>query len=195
MELSDIVSITGMPGLFKISARRNDGLIVQSLADQKSQFVSGRNKMFTTLDSITLYTNGEPASLKDVLASIKNNEAKTAVPDGKDDAKVKAWMEVVLPDYDREKVYVSDMKKLAKWYSLLNGNNLIEELTAEKAASENEAAEGEEGEDKKAKAKKDDKPKKEAKPKTTGKVDKASSKGSTKPAPAAKKVTTPRKAS
>ena len=195
MELGEIAAITGMPGLYKVTARRNDGLIVTSLVDGKNQFVSGRTHMFTTLDSITMYTTDEPVELKTVLASIKANEKNTPVPDGKDDAKVKAWMEAVLPTYDKEKVYVSDMKKLAKWYTLLNSKNLIEELLAEKKeeAVADTTEDATEGKEKKTKAAKEDKPKKESKPKVS-KADKTSSKASTKPAPGAKKVTAPRKA-
>lgn len=190
MELSEIVAITGMPGLYKISARRNDGLIVTSLADNKTQFVSGRTHMFTTLDNVTMYTTDEPVALKDVLAAIKKNGA---VPDGKDDAKTKSWLEQVLPNYDKEKVYVSDMKKLLRWYTLLNDKNLIEELTAEKKA-EAAAEEKEEVAEKTSKAAKEDKPKKESKPKVKKDTAAATSKKNTKPAPAAKKVSAPRKA-
>lgn len=188
MDLSEIVAITGMPGLFKIAGRRNDGLIVTSLVDNKTQFVSGRTNLFSTLDNITIYTTEEAASLKDVLASIKKHEGKKGVPDVKDEAGLKAWLETVLPNYDKEKVHTSDMKKLAKWYTILNDQKLIEELTADKPA---EKAEGEEGEEKKE-AKKEAAPKKDTKTKAV-KNDK-SSKGSSKPAPV-KKITTPRKAS
>jgi hypothetical protein len=192
MELAEIVSISGLPGLFKIAGRRNDGLIVTSLVDNKTQFVSGRTHLFSTLDNITIYTTDEPVALKEVLASIKKNEKTNAVPDAKDDAALKAWLEAVLPNYDKEKVHVSDMKKLSKWYNILNGKNLIEELTEEKKAVEKEAETTEVTEEKKE-AKKEKAPKKETKAKTV-KSDKASSKGSTKPAPV-KKITTPRKAS
>ena len=69
MDLSEIVAIPGMPGLFKITARRNDGLIVTSLLDDKTQFVSGRTNLFSTLDNITIYTTEDPIVLKEVLAS------------------------------------------------------------------------------------------------------------------------------
>ncbi len=179
MDLSEIVAIPGMPGLFKVTARRNDGLIVTSLVDDKTQFVSGRTNLFTTLDNITIYTNDEPIVLKEVLASIKKN--KTAVPDGKDEKLLKAWMEKVLPVYDKGKVHVSDMKKLAKWYSILAAKKLIEELTAEKTAEE--TAENTEA--------KKDLPKKESKHIAT-KGDQGS-KATSKPAPV-RKITTPRKA-
>ena len=189
MDLSEIVSITGMPGLFKVSSRRNDGLIVTSLVDDKTQFVSGRTSLFSTLDNITIYTTDEPVLLKDVLASIKKHEAKTAVPDAKNDAALKLWLEKILPTYDKEKVHVSDMKKLAKWYSILNTKNLIEELIADKAEEElDENKDGkEESAEKKTAAKKETKPK-------AVKTETKSAKSTSRPAPI-KKITTPRKAS
>lgn len=192
MDIAEIVAVTGVPGLFKVAARRTDGLIVTSLVDDKTQFLSGRTHLFSTLDNITLFTTDEPAILKDVLASIKKNEGKTPVPDLKNDAGLKAWLEVVLPNYDKEKVHVSDMKKLAKWYTILNAKNLIEELTAEKAAETETEGKEEGAEKEKKETKKDTSAKKEPKAKAV-KSDK-SSKGSSKPAPV-KKITTPRKAS
>ncbi|MBK8657363.1 MAG: DUF5606 domain-containing protein [Bacteroidetes bacterium] len=185
MTLEEIVSITGLPGLYKTIGKRNDGLIVKSIADDKSQFVPSRTHMFSSLENITMYTTGEPALLKDILADIKKKEAKNPLPDLKDDAKVKAWFEVVLPAYDKEKVYVSDMRKLAKWYAILDGKGLIAELTSAPVA-----AGAEKEEDAKPKMDVEDKPKKEHKPKVQ-----KSTKANTKPAPAAKKITTPRKAS
>jgi Domain of unknown function (DUF5606) len=189
MELSEIASVTGLPGLFKIASRRADGVIVTSLVDGKTQFVSGRNHLFTTLDNITMYTTGEAALLKDVLASIKKQEGSHPVPDTKNDADLKKWLEAVLPDYDKEKVHVSDMKKLAKWYSLLNEKNLIEELTSEKKTEEKGGAE--EKTEKKEHVK-ESKPVKENKPKAIKSA--KGTKASTKPAPSAQKITAPRKA-
>lgn len=178
MDLSEIVAVTGMPGLFKIAGRRNDGLIVTSLADDKTQFISGRTNLFSSLDNITIYTTGEEETtpLKQVLAAIQKSGAAT--PDVKDDKALKAWMEKVLPNYDKDRVHVSDMKKLAKWYVLLESKNLITELTAEKAEGETET-------------KKDFDNHKESKH-TSVKSDQ-STKANSKPAPV-RKVTTPRKA-
>lgn len=197
MELADIAAITGMPGLYKIAARRNDGLIVTSLIDNKTQFVSGRKHLFTTLDNITIYTQEDTTPLKEVLAEIKKQESKNPLPDGKEDAKLRSWFEVILPTYDREKVYVSDLKKLVKWYGILDAQKLIEELTSDKPAEEVKANdETAEQDDKKAtkKATKDEKPKKEAKPKTAA-VKKDTGKATSRTAAPAKKITTPRKAS
>ncbi len=192
MKLSEIAAITGMAGLFKVTSQRSDGLIVTSLVDGKTQFVSGRTHLFTTLDTITIYTNEEPVELKVVLASIKENEKGTPVPDGKDDAKMKAWMETILPTYDKEKVYVSDMKKLAKWYLLISSKNLLDEVLADEEVKADEPSTDESAETG-AKKSKEEKPKKESKAKKV-KSDKPMSKVSTKPAPGAKKITAPRKA-
>lgn len=195
MQLAEITAITGMSGLYKIAARRNDGLIVTSLTDNKTQFVSGRTHLFSTLDNITMYTTDEPVALRDVLASIRKNLDKTPLPDTKDDAATRAWFEVVLPNYDKEKVYLSDIKKLAKWYSILANANMVDELLAEPteegAAVEVPAEEAPAKEEKKAKVAKTDKPKKEAKPKV---VKDAGNKAATKPSGAVKKVSAPRKA-
>ena len=193
MTLAELVAITGMPGLFKVTGKRNDGLIVTSLTDNKTTFVSGRTHMFSTLDNITMFTTGDGVTLKEVLASIKKHEAENPTSSVKDDASLKAFVAKVIPDYDREKVYVSDMKKLVKWYDLLNGKNLIEELIADEEAAKTEDTATEE-EPAKKESKKEGKvdsakPKKDTKPKVEGKV-----KAAPKAAPV-KKITTPRKAS
>lgn len=188
MTLAEIVAITGLPGLYKVIGKRNDGLVVTSLVDDKTTFVSGRKHLFTTLDNVTMYTTGDGVTLKTVLAEMKKQEANNP-PVAKDDAAVKAYVEKVIPDYDKEKVYVSDMKKLLKWYDILNGQKLVEELIKEEGTIEAiekiAEAKAEEKQAKKTAAK----PKKEAKPKVEKKT-----KASTKPAPGAKKVTAPRKA-
>ena len=197
MTLAEVVSITGMPGLYKIVNKRSDGLIVTSLVDDKTQFVSGRTHLFSTLDNITMYTQEDNKELRLILIEIKKMEKEVKPESIKSDSEVKAFFEKVLPDYDREKVYISDMKKLVKWYNILNGKKLIDELISEPSESVATTATedgAEEKTEKATKAKKaaatgDSKPKKEVKPKVEKTV-----KANTKVA-APKKVTTPRKAS
>jgi hypothetical protein len=180
MDLSQIASIPGMPGLFKIVTRRNDGVIVTSLVDGKTQFVPTRTSFISPLDGITVYTEGEAATVKEIFAAIKEAGDKVPFPAMSDDKALKAWMEAILPSYDKEKVHVSDMKKLAKWYTLLREKNLIDELLAEKPTEETSESKEEVKE-----------VKKESKPKV--KASGGSAKAHTKPAPV-KKITTPRKA-
>jgi hypothetical protein len=197
MTLAEVVSITGMPGLYKIVNKRSDGLIVTSLVDDKTQFVSGRTHLFSTLDNITMYTQEDNKELRLILIEIKKLEKEVKPESIKSDSEVKAFFEKVLPDYDREKVYISDMKKLVKWYNILNGKKLIDELISEPSETVATTATEEGAEEKTEKATKakkaaatgDSKPKKEVKPKVEKTV-----KANTKVA-APKKVTTPRKAS
>ena len=202
MKLSEIVSVTGLPGLYKSSGKRADGLIVTSLTDGSTKFVSGRVHLFSTLDNITIYTQEGSKELKEVLADRKKNEAAHSPLNLKTDDLLKAYFEAVIPDYDKEKVYVSHMKKLVGWYNVLNEKGLIAELTADEsvadaASGEEKAAEGteEKAEGKKAakgeKGEKTAKPKKEAKPRVE-KPAKATSKAA---GGGARKTVTPRKAS
>ena len=112
MKLSEIVSVTGLPGLYKSSGKRADGLIVTSLTDGSTKFVSGRVHLFSTLDNITIYTQEGSKELREVLADMKKNEAAHSPLNLKTDDLLKAYFEAVIPDYDKEKVYVSHMKKL-----------------------------------------------------------------------------------
>lgn len=193
MQLAEIVAVTGLPGIYQVKGKRSDGLIVTSLTDGKTQFVSGRVHMFSTLDNITMYTTDEPRSLKDILAEIKKQETENPPVDAnaKEDV-IKAYIEKIIPDYDKTKVHFSDMKKLVRWYKILNDKGLIEELVAEPETPVAVAEETQEttGEDVKKTAKKAAKPKAEK-----AVVAKPTKVTAPKTSGAAKKITTPRKAS
>src|ERR1700722_11988517 len=96
MKLSEIVSVTGLPGLYKTSGKRTDGLIVTSLADGSTKFVSGRVHLFSTLDNITIYTTDGSKELKEVLADMKKNEAVHSPLDLKTDELLKAYFAAVI---------------------------------------------------------------------------------------------------
>jgi hypothetical protein len=137
MELKDIMSITGLPGLYKVIANRNDGVIVNGFHDNARRFVPSRQHMFTPLENITIYTTTEdPAELKQVFLDMKKQESSLPKPGAKDDdAALRNYMKAILPDYDEEKVYVSDIRKLLKWYDMLDKAGVItlEETSTETA--------------------------------------------------------------
>ncbi len=124
--LKDIVAISGMSGLFNIAAQREDGLIVTVLGEDKKQFVSNRKYIFTPLDNITVYTSGEGLELKEVFRRMKE-KAAIHTPPGKKASKadLESYFAEIVPDYDRDQVYQSDMRKIIKWYVLLDSQNLI----------------------------------------------------------------------
>lgn len=123
-ELKDIVSITGKPGLYKIIARTNRGLIVESLDDKKTRLPVSATQQIALLDDITIYTTSEEnLSLKDVLRKMEEYSKGKSLPGQKDDTNtLKSFFSEIAPEHDPERVYVSDMKKILKWHEILAAN-------------------------------------------------------------------------
>ena len=119
MEYSKIVAITGMTGLFELLNSKTDGAIVRSLDDNSTKFVASRVHNFSHLESIEVYTVKENINLVELFSTME--KAKEKVPETKDSKAVKSYFEAVYPEMDFERVYISDMKKMIKWYELLNG--------------------------------------------------------------------------
>lgn len=122
MDYNRIVAVTGLPGLYEAISSKSDGAVVRSLEDQSTKFVSSRIHNLSHLESIEVYTTRENVSLADVFISMKNS--KTPLPDIKDNKAVKQYFETVYPDLDFDRVYASDMKKMVKWYEVLEQNNV-----------------------------------------------------------------------
>lgn len=128
MEYNRIIAITGMGGLFELLSSKSDGAIVKSLEDQQTRFVSSRIHNFSHLESIEVYTTRENINLVDLFKAMKDSGA--ALPQDKDAGAVKAFFEKVYPELDFDRIYNSDMKKMVKWYNLLNSNNIEFVLSA-----------------------------------------------------------------
>jgi hypothetical protein len=138
--LKTILSISGKSGLYKLVSQGKNMLIVESLTDKKRMPAYGTDKMIS-LGDIAMYTDEDDVPLQEVFLSIKKKEngqpialdIKTATPD-----ELRQYMGEVLPNFDRDRVHLSDIKKLIAWYNLLVANNLTdfehaEEETAEEA--------------------------------------------------------------
>lgn len=167
MDLTKIMAIAGKSGLFKIVSQTKGGLIAESLVDGKKIPVFATHRS-SILEDISMFTYTEDVPLKKVLWSIFQKEAgKVSSLDPKaDNSKLHAYFESVLPDYDKERVYPSDIKKVISWYNQLVAKDLISEPV--------ENAEGkEEASDKETPAAKEA-PKKVAKPKAKESVRKTS---------------------
>ena len=143
MQYREIVAVTGLGGLFQLIASKQDGAIVRSLEDKSTRFVSSRIHNFTPLESIEVFTTGDNVNLAEVFKAMQEQEAKTAPIDAKaDNNAIKAYFKSVFPTFDEERVYVSDMKKMVKWYSILKSNDLLRfDEVAEEATVEAPAAE------------------------------------------------------
>ena len=119
MELKEILAISGQPGLYKFVAQSMRGVIVESLVDGKRMNASATSRV-SALTEISMFTEGEDIALADVFTNIWNyTEGKEAISHKESPEKIKDEFAKVLPEYDRERVHVSDMKKCFAWYNLL----------------------------------------------------------------------------
>jgi Domain of unknown function (DUF5606) len=122
MKLKEIATISGKPGLFKVFKPTKNGVIVESLDDKKAKMVAGASHRVSILQEVSIYTttNEESVALAQVLDIIHQQ-----YPDGielnaqSSDADFKTFLEQIVPDYDRSKVYASDMRKLVNWYNII----------------------------------------------------------------------------
>ena len=107
---------------------KSDGAIVRSLEDKSTKFVAARSHNVTPLDSIEVFTMEDNLRLWDVFQIFKSNEAQVAdiQVNGLDNKAIKANFEKLFPEYDRDRVYISDMKKMMKWYGILKSYNLLD---------------------------------------------------------------------
>ena len=146
MEYREIVAVTGLGGLFQLLTTKSDGAIVRNLADKTTKFISARLHNVTPLESIEVYTTGDNVRLHEVFQKMKDTEDTVAKADPKsaDNNAIKTYFKKVFADIDDERVYVSDMKKMLKWYELLKANDLLNFEAAEAAAKEAAAAEASE---------------------------------------------------
>ena len=138
MEYGKIISVTGLGGLFELVGSKKDGAIVRSLEDKSTRFVASRVHNFSHVESIEVYTVRDNVNLVEVFTAMKNSGEP--LPSDKDNAAVKAYFLKVYPDIDFERVYASDMKKMVKWFSVLQANN-VEFKLSEAAEEENEDTE------------------------------------------------------
>lgn len=116
--LKKILSISGKPGLFKLVSQAKGMIIVESLLNGRRMPAYAHDKV-SSLADISIYTDGEDVPLRDVFASIKEKENGKQVQVKADNDSYKEYMASVLPDYDKERVYVSDIKRVINWYNLL----------------------------------------------------------------------------
>lgn len=127
MKLSDILAVTGLPGLYKAVTERKGGLIIENLADGKRRFAPQRKHQFAPLESMAMYTDdGEAEPLAKLFARMNEHAEATSAPQTSESKAVLFdYIGIVLPNYDRELVHVSDIKRLLKWYHIMKDNDLF----------------------------------------------------------------------
>lgn len=138
MKYNELCAISGLSGVFQLISTKSDGAIVKNLEEGVSKFVPARLHNVTPLDSIEVFTETTNVRLWEVFMSFKKNEATAGSFDlAKADQKaIRSYFEKMFPEYDKEKVYVSDMKKMIKWFAILNKLELLEEEPKEEEVIE-----------------------------------------------------------
>ena len=123
MELTEIASISGKGGLYKVVKPGKTGVLLESLDVAKSKVVAGASQRMSLLSEISIYTTTKEGTvaLPDVLKKINKDFGTDLGVDANSDAnELKSFLKSVLPEYDQDRVYVSDIKKLVKWYGILH---------------------------------------------------------------------------
>ena len=149
MILSGIISISGRSGLYKVIAQGKNNIIVESLEDKK-RFPAYSTDRISALEEISIYTYDEDKALHLIFDAIYEKEGgKPCISHKESDKDMAAYLEGVLPDYDKERVYPSDIKKIFMWYNLLHKAGELkqeekEEKTAKKATKKETGSETEE---------------------------------------------------
>ena len=139
MTLAEIATISGKGGLFKVVAPTKSGVVLESLDDAKTKVVASASNRLSLLHEISIYTTTKEGtvSLEDVLKKVHTEFGNDLGIDAEADGnELRAFLKSVLPDYDESRVYVSDIKKLVKWYGVLL------RYTPEVFAAESPAKEG-----------------------------------------------------
>ena len=140
--LKTIVAISGKPGLYKVLSQGKNMLIVENLTDGKRSPAHSSEKV-VSLGDISMFTEGEDKPLHEIMEAmkVKENGAKASVDPKSDNDALRKYFALIVPDFDRDRVYPTDIRKLVQWYNLLveTGNTDFTPKEEPKEASEVEA--------------------------------------------------------
>lgn len=143
MSLEKFVVISGLSGIQKMVGNRPNGLIVEELDSKKRKFVSARKHQFTPLDSISIYTTGgDTVPLAGVFKTMQEKLSEIPLPNNKmtkDEAF--GYLRQILPNFDEDQVYFSDVKKLVKWFNFLDQRDMLDFSEKEEEKTEEEKTE------------------------------------------------------
>lgn len=161
MDLSGIISISGKPGLYKVIAQGKNSIIVESLLDKK-RFPAYASDRISALEDISIYTYDDDKPLMEIFEGILAKSEGKQGPSHKEDlSTLQEYLSDVLPDYDEERVYPSDIKKLFQWFNLLHKSGVIKQEKEKKEKKEPAKKQPAKGNAKSAEKKTEKAPKKE----------------------------------
>jgi len=125
MELKGIISISGRPGLFKIVSQGRSNVIVESIMDKK-RFPAFASEKISAVEDISIFTNDEDVKLTEIFSKLLTQlEGKEAINHKAEEKELRLTFSTYVPNYDMERVYLSDIRKVFQWYNLLLKEGLI----------------------------------------------------------------------
>lgn len=139
MNIKDLLSVSGLPGLYRSVTTKKNGIVVESLETGQKRFLTTRSYQFSPLESIAVYTDTDTLPLDEVFAKMKAQPPQKEI--GKDE--LRDYFSSVLPEHDREKVYASDIKKIVSWFLYLDERGYLE-ADEEEVSGDDEAVTDEE---------------------------------------------------
>lgn len=121
------MAVSGLPGLYTLVSSRSNGLVITHMDEEKTRFCSVRKHQFTPLETVAIYTYTDSTEIKEIFAAMKNHSETTPpIAANASGAETQAYFRVILPEFDEDRVYVSDMKKVIKWYHFLEERGKLE---------------------------------------------------------------------
>lgn len=132
MSIDKMVAVSGLSGLYTLVATKSNGLLVADPDTGKTRFCSVRQHQFTPMQTVAIYTEEDTIDIKSVFKNMFDKLDTNPVPNpNAPQNELRAYFEVIIPDYDRDRVYHNDMKKVIKWFLYLNERGMIQELYSE----------------------------------------------------------------
>ncbi len=121
MKLKNILAVSGLPGLYKMNTSRANGIVVSDLETGKSRFCSMRKHQFTPMETVAIYTDFDTVDLATIFRRMLD-QLDTLPPVNPKSSKeeIEDYFSEIVPDYDRDRVYISDMKKVIRWFGILH---------------------------------------------------------------------------
>ncbi len=130
MKLTDIVAVSGMPGLYKMIASRDNGMIVEDFDNGKRTFASVRKYQFTPLETVGIYTYKDVTDLSAIFETLL--KTKVQIPDvNAPGPELHKFFRKIVKDYDEDRVYIGDIKKVIKWFAFMQERKLFDQLDEE----------------------------------------------------------------
>ncbi len=126
MKLEKYIAVSGMSGLFKLVSTRNNGILIEDFDTNNTKFVSTRKHQFTPLGTIALYTHEDSVELNKVFKAMYELKDEIGLVGlNSNSEELREYFVKVLPDYDPDRVHISDIKKVIKWYNFLEERGLM----------------------------------------------------------------------